>query len=79
MSIQQPDNYISRIRTGYKKGSKIILIRSCDNKITRVIESKIRERFKREFLAHSDGHEHFIGDFNHMVKIINEIMDNSLN
>jgi hypothetical protein len=75
MSIQTPDNYISRVRNGYKKGSKILFIRYCEGCKTKNIENKIKEQFKRMFDPHPDGHEHFIGDFNMMIKTINNIMD----
>jgi L-fucose mutarotase/ribose pyranase (RbsD/FucU family) len=72
---QYANNKIKRL-TQYKKGSKIIITVECGQNITE-IESKIRDRFKTEFLSHSDGHEHFEGDCIKMKKIINSIVDNN--
>jgi len=75
MTIQSPDNYISRVRNGYKKGSKILLIRSCGHNTVKQIEQLICNKFKSEFEQHRDGHEHFIGCFKRMIQIINTIID----
>jgi len=73
---QYANNKIKRLQQ-YKKGSKIILTVECGQNIIE-IESKIRDKFKTEFISHSDGHEHFEGDCLKMKKIINTIVDNHI-
>jgi len=74
---QHPNNYIDRVKSGYKKGSNIILIRYCSPDTVSEIETKIRKSFQThpEFSQHTDGHEHFNGCYKQMLKIINSIMD----
>jgi hypothetical protein len=73
MTVQEPDNQIHRIRSGYKKGSKIILIISCEPEHAKTREQKIKKVFQEKFIQHSDGLEHFIGDCNEMMKIMIDI------
>jgi len=75
-TIQAPNNYLERVRSGYKKGSLILLERYCDAGAVTEIENKIKEAFKERFVQHQDGHEHFNGESDTMIRIINSIMDN---
>jgi hypothetical protein len=68
-TTQEPDNKIKRLQS-YKKGSRILMLIECSNENVNNIESEIREEFKKEFIKHIDGHEHFEGDPNKMKKII---------
>lgn len=67
---QIPNNVIDRLKSGYKKGSKILFIMNCDNDKVVSIETNIRKKFTEIFEKHEDGHEHFIGDSNEMIKTI---------
>ena len=67
---QVPNNVINRLKSGYKKGSKILFIMNCDNDKVVSIETNIRKKFTEIFEKHEDGHEHFIGDSNEMIKTI---------
>jgi hypothetical protein len=73
---QYANNKIKRLQQ-YKKGSKIILTSECGKNIIE-IESQIREKFKTEFILHSDGHEHFEADYKKIKKIINSIIDENM-
>lgn len=71
---QQSDNYINRIRTGYKKGSKILLVYSVPTDLVINIENQIKTTFKNIFIKHEDGHEHFYGNPDEMKKQIISII-----
>jgi len=43
---------------------------NCDNDKVVSIETNIRKKFTEIFEKHEDGHEHFIGDSNEMIKTI---------
>jgi hypothetical protein len=73
MTVQEPDNHIYRIRNGYKKGSKILLLISCDEDQAKIRENKIKSEFIKKFERHTDGNEHFIGDYKEMIRIISNI------
>ena len=68
-TTQEPDNKIKRLQS-YKKGSRILMLIECNNENVNNIESEIREEFKKEFIKHIDGHEHFEGDPIKMKQII---------
>lgn len=73
MTTQYPDTQIDRIRQGYKKGSLMLLIISCEPKDAKIREQKIKKAFNEKFEQHPDGPEHFIGDCNEMMKIMMDI------
>ena len=39
------------------------------------LESLIRKEFRRNFLPHTDGHDHFEGDYRQMINIIFSIVN----
>jgi hypothetical protein len=53
MTVQKPDNHIYRIRNGYKKGSKILLLISCDEDQAKIRENKIKSEFIKKFERHN--------------------------
>lgn len=69
---QKADTRIERLQK-YKKGSKVLMFIECEHDLTET-ENKIREEFKKEFIQHKDGHEHFEGDPKKMKRIINSIV-----
>jgi hypothetical protein len=69
---QKADTRIERLQK-YKKGSKVLMFIECEHDLTET-ENKIREEFKKEFIPHRDGHEHFEGDPKRMKRIINSIV-----
>lgn len=72
-TTQIPDNKISRL-TKYKRGSKVLLILRCLNDKVLEYESVIRKEFKKKFIPHIDGHEHFEGNHMTMMKIIYSVV-----
>ena len=70
---QYADNKIERFKA-YKKGSQILISIRCRKNLTET-ENKIREEFKKEFISHSDGHEHFEGDPDKMIEMICSIVN----
>lgn len=73
MSVQFPNNQIDRLKQGYKKGSKILFIACCKPEEARERETKIKNELKKKFKNHTDGIEHFIGDYKEMMKIMMDI------
>jgi len=73
MSIQSANNQINRLKQGYKKGSKILFIACCKPEEARERETKIKNELKKKFKNHTDGIEHFIGDYKEMMKIMMDI------
>lgn len=73
MSIQSANNQINRLKQGYKKGSKILFIACCKPEEARERETKIKNELKKKFKNHTDGVEHFIGDYKEMMKIMMDI------
>ena len=71
-TTQIVDRKINRFEQ-YPKGSQIILLTKVENNLIK-IENKIRKEFKKQFIAHEDGHEHFKGNSNKMIDIINHIV-----
>ena len=69
-TCQPANNFITRLRSGYKKGSFIIGILSCNPEDTTEIENTVKARFAATFTKHTDGSEYFIGDPSHMMDII---------
>jgi hypothetical protein len=69
---QKADTRIRRLQE-YKKGSKVMMLIKCKQNLTET-ENKIREEFKKEFISHSDGHEHFEGNSDKMMNIIYSIV-----
>ena len=69
---QYADNKIDRLQR-YKKGSQILISIRCKKHLTET-ENKIREEFKKKFIPHSDGHEHFEGDPDKMIEMICSIV-----
>jgi uncharacterized C2H2 Zn-finger protein len=69
---QKADTRIERLQK-YKKGSKVLMFIECEENLLET-ENKIRDEFKKEFIQHKDGHEHFEGDPKRMKKIINSIV-----
>jgi len=74
-TIQAPNNVIDRLKNGYKKGSKILLVRTCNPSLTAEIENKVKVEFRKEFAKHTDGYEYFTGSPKQMITLINKIMD----
>jgi len=70
---QYADNKIDRLQH-YKKGSQILISIRCNKNLTET-ENKIREEFKKEFIPHSDGHEHFEGNPDKMIDMICSIVN----
>ena len=73
MSIQSANNQIDRLKQGYKKGSKIIIIACCKPDEARERETRIKNELKKKFKNHTDGIEHFIGDYKEMMRIMMDI------
>jgi len=73
MSVQFPNNQIDRLKQGYKKGSKILFIACCKPEEARERETKIKNELKKKFKNHTDGIEHFIGDYKEMMRIMMDI------
>jgi len=73
MSVQLPNNQIDRLKQGYKKGSKILFIACCKPEEARERETKIKNELKKKFKNHTDGIEHFIGDYKEMMRIMMDI------
>jgi hypothetical protein len=69
---QYADIKIERFKA-YKKGSKVLMFIECEKNLSET-ENKIREEFKKEFIPHKDGHEHFEGDPNRMKQLIYAIV-----
>lgn len=58
--------------TGYGNGTELLIIRQCiDSSNT---ERQILEEFNKKFTKYDLGREYFIGDFNDMIDIINNII-----
>ena len=73
MSVQSANNQIDRLKRGYKKGSKILFIACCKPDEARERETRIKNELKKKFKNHTDGIEHFIGDYKEMMKIMMDI------
>lgn len=73
MSVQSANNQIDRLKQGYKKGSKILFIACCKPDEARERETRIKNELKKKFKNHTDGIEHFIGDYKEMMKIMMDI------
>jgi hypothetical protein len=76
-TTQIQDNKINRLMR-YKKESRILLVLECSNNKVLEYESLIRKEFRRNFLPHTDGHEHFEGDYKNMIKIIFSIVNEDI-
>lgn len=60
---------------GYPKNSQILFLRICENKD--LCENMLKDIFKKKFTQRLDiGLEYFEGDFNEMIKTINQLLDN---
>ena len=59
----------------YKKGSQLLYTRICNAGIVFRIESKIKKEFRDNFNKHIDGYEYFIGNYQEMIDIINDVMN----